>query len=99
VFIAGQVPLDLTTGTMSDDFAERAHQVIGNLAAVAEAEGGSLTDAVRVNIYLEDIGRAEEMNEIYKGYFTDPLPARTTISAGLGGYQVTADAIVALRGS
>jgi 2-iminobutanoate/2-iminopropanoate deaminase len=96
VFIAGQIPLD-PDGQMPESFEEQAHQVMRNLAAVAEAAGGSLGDAVRVNVYLADIGRAEEMNEIYKGYFTEPLPARTTIAAGLRGFQVEADAIVALR--
>jgi 2-iminobutanoate/2-iminopropanoate deaminase len=96
LFIAGQVPIDPETGSVAESFADQVRQTLKNLAAVAEAAGGSLADAVRVNVYLEDIDRVREMDAIYRGYFAEPLPARTTIRAGLRGFLVEMDAIVAL---
>ena len=96
LFIAGQVPIDPETGSTAESFADQVDQTLRNLAAVAEAAGGSLADAVRVNVYLEDIDRVQEMDAIYRGYFAEPLPARTTIRAGLRGFLVEMDAIVAL---
>lgn len=98
LFIAGQVPIDPETGSVAETFADQVHQTLKNLAAVAEAAGGSLADAVRVSVYLEDLDRVQEMDAIYRGYFAVPLPARTTIRAGLRGFMVEMDAVVALEG-
>ena len=96
LFIAGQVPIDPQTGRTADSFADQVNQTLRNLAAIAEAAGGSLADAVKINVYLEDIDRVQEMDGIYRGYFGEPLPVRTTVRAGLRGFLVEMDAIVAL---
>lgn len=96
LFIAGQIPVDPHTHEMPEQFDAQVHQTLQNLTAVAAAAGASLEDAVRVGVYLEDLGRASEMDAIYRSYFGDPLPARTTIRAGLRGFQVEMDAIVAM---
>jgi reactive intermediate/imine deaminase len=98
LFIAGQVPIDPDTGKVAESFADQVHQTLRNLAAVADAAGGSLANAVKINVFLEDIDRVQEMDTIYRGYFAEPLPARTTIRAGLRGFQVEMDAIIALEG-
>jgi 2-iminobutanoate/2-iminopropanoate deaminase len=68
--------------------------VLGNLDAVARAAGGSLQAAVRVGMYLSDLAHFEEMDAAYGGFFTDPLPARTTIQSDLVGFDVEGDAVV-----
>ena len=69
-----------------------------NLRAVCEAAGGSLDDVVRVGIYVTDLGDFAAVNEVMAGYFTAPLPARSTIQvAGLPrGARVEVDAILVL---
>lgn len=95
VFLAGQGPFEPTSGAKVDGlFADQAHQTFRNLAAVAEAAGGSLSDAVRVGVYLRDMGDFAEMNDIYRQYFGDPLPARTTIHSELPGFGIEADAVL-----
>ena len=69
-----------------------------NVAAVAAQAGTSLKHALRVNVYLDDLSCIEEFDEVYRMYFTEPYPARTTVQAGLRGYLVEIDAIVAIAG-
>ncbi|MGA0073210.1 MAG: Rid family detoxifying hydrolase, partial [Steroidobacteraceae bacterium] len=63
VYLSGQIPLDPATGELvTGDFAAQATRVFDNLRAVAAAAGCELDDAVRVTIYLTDLGRFPEVN-------------------------------------
>jgi len=80
VYLSGQIPLDPATMTVVDGgFAAQAEQVFKNLAAVAAAAGGSLADAVKVNIFLTDLGNFGAVNEVMMRYFDAPYPARAAI--------------------
>src|SRR6185437_4099575 len=94
VYLAGAVPA-LPDGTrVTGSFEEQAHAAFRNLAAVAEAAGGSLAQAVRVGVYLRDFGDFPAMNEIYAQYFTgDSPPVRTTIPVALQGMDIEVDAV------
>ena len=97
IYLAGAIP-SLPDGTrVTGSFAEQAHAAFRNLAAVAEAAGGSLEQAVRVGVYLRDFGNFAEMNEIYAQYLTgDHPPVRTTIPVALEGMEIEIDAILYL---
>jgi 2-iminobutanoate/2-iminopropanoate deaminase len=95
VFLAGQGPFRPGSGEKVEGaFADQARQTFANLAAVAEAAGGSLDDAVRVGVYLRDMDDFAEMNTIYREYFGEPLPARTTIQTDLPGFAIEVDAVL-----
>ena len=99
VFLSGQIPLDPESmEIVSDDIATQTHQVFKNLIAVAEAAGGSLSNAVKLTIYLTDLSDFAVVNEIMAGYFSEPYPARATIqvSALPKGSAVEVDAVLAL---
>ena len=96
VFLSGQGPLDTDGNVIEGDFAAQARQVFANLAAVAEAAGGSLADAVRVGVYLDDMADFAEMNAIYRQTFPEPLPARTTIQTPLPGFGIEVDVVLRL---
>ena len=83
---------------VSDDVAEQAHQVFLNLSAVAEAAGSSLDAAVKLTIFLTDLGDFAVVNDIMSKYFKEPYPARATIqvSALPKAAQVEVEAILAL---
>jgi 2-iminobutanoate/2-iminopropanoate deaminase len=66
-----------------------------NLAAVAEAAGGSLADTVRVGVYLRDMDDFAAMNTVYAEFFTDPYPARTTIQSSIK-ISIEVDAVLEL---
>jgi enamine deaminase RidA (YjgF/YER057c/UK114 family) len=96
LFIAGQVPRDPLTGDVPPTFIDQARQTLENLSAIALAGGTSLLNAVKVNVYLDDLDLIQELDVVYRDYFAEPFPVRTTVSAGLRGYLVEIDAIVAL---
>ena len=90
------MPKDPLTGEVPTTFIEQARQVLENLAAVALAGGTSLSNAVKVNVYLEDVNSIYELETIYRDFFTAPFPVRTTVRAGLRGILIEIDAIVAI---
>jgi 2-iminobutanoate/2-iminopropanoate deaminase len=95
VFLAGQGPFRPdSSAQVEGEFAEQARQTFRNLAAVAEAAGGSLDQAVRVGVYLRNMDDFPVMNEVYREFFSEPLPARTTIQSNLPGFSIEVDAIL-----
>jgi reactive intermediate/imine deaminase len=80
VYLSGQVALDPASGEMvGGGFEAETRRVFENLKAVAAAAGASLDDAVRLTIYLTDMGRFPIVNGIMAEYFKEPYPARVTI--------------------
>src|SRR6187402_327114 len=80
VFLSGQIPLDPATGSLvSGEIEAETTRVFENLKAVAEAAGGSLDHAVKVNIYLTDLAHFTRVNEIMATYFKQPYPARAAV--------------------
>lgn len=98
LYVSGQVPVDPATGGCPDEFGEQVRLCLGNVRRVAEAAGGRLEDAVKVGVYLADLANFEEMDRLYRTFFTDPLPARTTVQVGLNGVAIEIDAIIGLNG-
>jgi 2-iminobutanoate/2-iminopropanoate deaminase len=60
--------------------AAQTEQIFHNLKVILEAADKSLADVVKVNVYLLDIKRSTEMNEVYARNFVAPYPARTTVA-------------------
>jgi 2-iminobutanoate/2-iminopropanoate deaminase len=99
LFCSGQVGLDPRTGELSGvTAAEQAGRCLENLAAVCNAGGASLGDAVRMTVYLTDISAFGSVNEVYGSFFESSPPARVAIGvAALPlGAKVEIDAVVAL---
>lgn len=97
VFLAGQGPTAPDGSRIEGSFEEQARQTFSNLRAVAEEAGRSLADAVRVGIYLRDMADFSTMNVVYREFFPEPLPARTTIQSDLPGFDIEVDAILVLE--
>ncbi|HEY7381344.1 MAG TPA: Rid family detoxifying hydrolase [Gaiella sp.] len=96
LFLSGQAGFDSSGARLGETVAEQTRQALENLDAVARAAGGSLQDAVRVGVYLSDLGSFAEMNEVYRVFFAEPYPARTTIQSDFLAFDVEIDAVVAL---
>jgi reactive intermediate/imine deaminase len=80
VYLSGQIPLDpKTMELVKGDIRAQVRQVFDNLAAVARASGGSLANAVRLTVYLTDLGNFSVVNEIMAEYCKEPYPARAAI--------------------
>jgi 2-iminobutanoate/2-iminopropanoate deaminase len=96
VFISGQGPVNPETGAMPDAFADQVRQTFQNVQTILEAAGSSLDDVVKVNAYVTDLTRFAEFNEVYKEFFHDDPPARTTVATALLGILVEIDCIAAI---
>jgi 2-iminobutanoate/2-iminopropanoate deaminase len=99
LFCSGQIPLDPATGELVGKTAgEQARRCLENLQAVCRAAGASLTQAVRVTIYMTDLGAFAEVNEVYGAFFDAQPPARVTVGVAAlpKGAQVEIEATVAL---
>jgi reactive intermediate/imine deaminase len=80
VYLSGQIPLDpATMELVTGDIEKEIRRVFENLKAVAEAAGGSLAQAVKVNVYLTDLANFAKVNEVMAAYITEPYPARAAV--------------------
>jgi len=97
VYVAGQTPIDPKTGTMPESFEEQTRQVMRNIEQVLEAAGAKLSDVVKVTTYLTDLDNFDTYNKVYREFFQEPLPARSTIGCQLKGIPLEIDAIAEIE--
>jgi reactive intermediate/imine deaminase len=81
VYLSGQIGLDPATMQLADGIDAQIHQVFRNLQAVSAAAGASLGDAVKLTVFLVDLGDFARLNEIMPQYVTEPYPARSAVGA------------------
>lgn len=80
VYISGQIPLDpATMQLVSGDIEAEIRRAFENLKAIAEAAGGSLAQAVKVNVSLTDLVHFAKVNEVMAQYCSQPYPARAAV--------------------
>ena len=80
LFISGQICLDPVSGKLKNkDIQEETHQVMHNLKAILSAAGMDFSNVVKTTIFITDMNRFSEMNEVYGKYFTSVFPARETV--------------------
>lgn len=80
IWLSGQIPLVPETMVLvGEGIADQIHQVFKNLASVAEAAGGTLSDVVKFNVYLTDLAHFPKVNEIMAQYVVEPYPARAAV--------------------
>ena len=100
VFISGQIPLIPSTGELNNKtFNDQASQVIDNLEAICNEVGGSLDNILKLTIFLTDLTKFDEVNEIMTRRFSEPFPARATleISKLPKGVDIEMDAILSIQ--
>ena len=97
VYLSGQIPTDPTTGDLvTGDIRLQAQRAFANLREIALAASTTLDAAVRVTIYLTDLGHFAAINETMAQYFHEPYPARVTIGVAAlpRGAQIEIDCIL-----
>jgi 2-iminobutanoate/2-iminopropanoate deaminase len=93
VYVSGQGPVQPETGEMPDAFEEQVRQTLSNLKTILEAAGSGPDHVVKVNAYITDLTRFSAFNEVYKEFFHDAPPARTTVATALLGMLVEVDCV------
>ena len=99
VYLSGQIPLvPETMELVEGDMSANIHRVFQNLAAVAEAAGGSLSDIVKLNVFLTDLSHFPLVNEVMAQYFSEPYPARAAVGVAAlpKGVGVEMDAVMVI---
>ncbi|MFK8018871.1 MAG: RidA family protein [Pseudomonadales bacterium] len=97
VYVSGQIPLDPDTMEMVEGgISEQTHRVFKNMQAIAQAAGGTLDNAVKINISMIDLACFADVNEIMKQYFNEPFPARACVAVAAlpKGSQIEIESIL-----
>jgi 2-iminobutanoate/2-iminopropanoate deaminase len=82
IYVSGQGPSDPATGRMiTDSVQAETRQVLRNIQSILEEAGATLRDVVKCNVYLADRKDFAAMNEVYREFFPEEPPARTTVQA------------------
>ncbi|HEY9763086.1 MAG TPA: RidA family protein [Trichocoleus sp.] len=82
LFVAGQIPLDPTSGQIvgEGDVAAQTERAIANLTAILEAGGATLENVVKTSVFLKDMNDFAAMNAVYAEHFGDEsAPARACV--------------------
>jgi reactive intermediate/imine deaminase len=98
LYLSGQV--GIKPGTMQlvpGGIREEARQSLENIRTTLEAHGYAMSDVVKCTVMLADIAEWATFNEVYRGFFTAPYPARSALGAnGLAlGARVEVECIAA----
>jgi reactive intermediate/imine deaminase len=99
-YLSGQIGLHPQTGQLVDGLEAQIEQVFANLKALAAACGGSLGDAVKMTLYLTDLGNFAKVNEAMARHVPEPYPCRVTVGVASlpRGALFEADAILHVAG-
>jgi reactive intermediate/imine deaminase len=98
VYLSGQIGLDPARMELVDGIEAQVRRVFNNLKAVTEAAGGSMSDIVKLNVFLIDLNNFALVNSIMAEYFAEPYPARAAVGVASlpKGALVEADAVMEL---
>ena len=80
IFTAGQIPLDPSTGEVIEgDFKTRVHRVLLNIDGILVEAGSSLSNALKLTVFMTDLSRFSELNEVFLEFFEKDPPARSAL--------------------
>lgn len=98
IFLSGQTPEKPSTNeTVKGDIKIQTRQVMENIRSILAEAGCTMNDVVKVNAYLSDINNFAGYNEVYREYFEEPYPARTTVQSAVPGGSLLEIDIIALN--
>ncbi len=83
VLISGQASIDMEGNVVGKTIEEQAEYTLGNCKLQLAKAGCTFDDVFKVNVYLSDLENWPRFNIVYKKHFSEPLPVRTAVQAGL----------------
>jgi len=78
-FISGQVGIDPQTKLAAKDIKQQTVQTLENMKSLLAAHGLTLDKVIKTTVYLKNMTRFKDMNEVYTKYFNEPRPARSCV--------------------
>lgn len=83
VLTSGQIPVNPATGEVAEDIAAQARQSLENVKAVVEASGLTVSDIVKMTVFVKDLNDFGTVNEVYGQFFDEHsvanYPARSCV--------------------
>lgn len=80
LYISGQIPVNPATGEVVENcFKKQTEQSMKNILAILNEAGLDFTNVVKTNLFITDMGKFSEVNEVYSAFFTDYFPARACV--------------------
>jgi len=81
LYVSGQIPIDPALGKIVEgDIVDQAEQVFKNITAILDEAGYTFNDVVKTTVFIADMSLFPQLNEVYKKYYTQDCPARSTIA-------------------
>lgn len=94
LFVSGQLPIDPSTGTIQGaTVAEQTEQCLKNLQAIVESAQFTMSQVVKTTVFMKDLGRFSDMNQVYAEYFSGDAPARAAVEVA----RLPKDALVEIE--
>jgi reactive intermediate/imine deaminase len=93
IYVCGQVGRTPANEMVADEIGAQTRQALENIGTCLAAAGATYTDVVKVNAYLRDWADFKVFNEVYTGFFREPLPARTTVPSPFPVIRVEVDCV------
>jgi len=98
VFVAGQGSINPVTSELElGDIRSETRRTLKNIQAILEASGCTLKDIVRIGVFLADLKDFDAMNDVFRQFFTEDPPARTTVGCELPKIKIEIDCIARRR--
>jgi 2-iminobutanoate/2-iminopropanoate deaminase len=79
IFISGQLPVNPLDASIPQTIKEQTEMVIKNIEAILLSEGLTLKNVVKTTVFMTDLTKFNEMNEVYSKFFSSEPPARATV--------------------
>ncbi|MGH9407582.1 MAG: RidA family protein [Terriglobia bacterium] len=97
VFVSGQAAVNPQTNELElGDIRSETRRTLGNIRSILEAAGSSLQEVVKLGVFLADLKDFDAMNEVFREFFPQDPPARTTVGVALPRIKIEIDAIAHL---
>ncbi len=80
IFTSGMIPVVPSTGeVVKGGIAEQTEQVLTNIIEVLKSAGAGMNNVIKTTVYIKNMNDFAAMNDVYKKYFTEDFPARSTV--------------------
>ena len=98
VFVAGQGSINPENNQLEPgDIRSETRRVLKNISAILEEAGSSLSNVIRMGVFLADMKDFDGMNEVFREFFPENPPARTTVGCSLPEVKVEIDCTARLN--
>ena len=99
IFLSGQLGRNPDTGKLETEYSGQIRRALSNLRDLLEASDSSMEMVLKTTVFVTDITKVGELNQVYREFFSDPMPARSCVevSALAGGAEVEIELIAACR--